>query len=281
MANFLYFKPNFSRAAITFAELDDWGLRYAFDQLPVCRQSTLGKAGSGCVFMQQEPSLPADTSDSDNGEPVKRKKSRPVGVYPEEQTWKKLPKSDCWVGYYKDDVPTRKDLVRSNPLGSYAFKLNDGEEWEVPRVVHAPEGVAKYDLPCKLEIDDEGNPCDGEPIAKYQYLWDIAKPYIDAFMTLDEKAITELDDKRIFPDAISFLQVNYRIGLREAVIMDIFTRAVQEMPLTLCLLAIDYPTFSRWQEDLKKSESQVEPDGSNTTAGLKDCIEDIAQLQPI
>lgn len=289
MASFLYFKPNFSRPVISFAELDAWGLRYAFDELPVCRQSSLGKVdeavvGNGCVFMQQEPKPPIDTSASANGEaanPSKPiKKPRPVGVYPEEQTWKKLPNSDCYVGYYNDNVPTRKDLLRKTSLGSYAFKLNDGDEWEVPRVVHAPEGVAKYDLPCRLDIDDNGNPCDGAPIEKYKYLWELAKPYIDAFLTLDEKAVTELDDNKVLADAISILQVNYRIGPREAVIMDIFTREIRDMPLTLCLLAIDYPTFVAWQEDLKKSEPPPEPAGSDIIDGLKDDTKVIAQLQP-
>ncbi len=275
MGVFLYFKTGYSKPTVSLESLESWGIGYAFEKKPLCRQAELGKHGLGTVFMEQPP---APTPGSDENDPKKR--IGRIGVYPEEQVWEKVPGTDCFVGYYKDDMPGVDDLSRQQPLNSYVLRLNNNEDWSVPRVVHAPEGVAKYNLPCRLDVDGDGVPCDGEPIAKYQYLWELVTPYIDAFLTTDQEKVSELDDKKILHDAISILQVNYKIGVREAVIMDLFTREIRDLPLTLCLLAIDYPTFIKWQEDLKKSESPEEPDGLSTPDGQKDSAKDTSQLQP-
>lgn len=253
MAGFLYFKPNHSGPRVTLEKVNEWGLGYAFEQEPTCRDSALPVAHfKGSVFGVES-----------------ELEGKAVGVYPEEQTWAKIPNSNCWVGYYNEHKPKEADLRKNDQLPHYVLPLANGESWNIPKVVHVNEGEIEKNLPCKLDVDDKGKIKRGDPVEKYQYLWKLAEPYIDTFLVPETGDEFDIDSSDILADAVKFLQVNYRIGLREAIMLELFPEDLNKIVL-VCLCAIDYQTWHAWQESLKKTNDQGEPDGLNSGDGKAD-----------
>lgn len=260
MAGFLYFKPNHSQPRVTLENVRDWGLGYAFDKEPTCRECGLPASHYKGSAFAIESSL----------------EGKAVGVYPAEQTWKKIPSSNCWVGYYNEHKPRAMDLARDDTLPSYVLPLGNGEQWSIPKVVHVSDGEIEKNLPCKLDVDDNGKIKRGEPIEKYQYLWELAQPYVDAFFVPKEDGEFSIDSSDILADAVKFLQVNYRIGLREAIMLELFPEDISKI-LLVCLCAIDFGTWTTWQESLKKTNDLAESAGLNSAAGKVDSTPAIAQ----
>lgn len=259
MAGFLYFKPNHMQPRVTMQNIADWGLSYAFDVEPSTREVNYPGVGKGILFGDES-----------------RLGGLVIGLHPEQQTWRKIPGGDCLVGIYNEAKPTPVDLLRSSEFNGYSITLNDGNQWSIPAVVQVLEGEQVSNLPCKLDVDDNGKICDGAPIEKYQYLWELTSPYADAFMSGGE--ITDIERDDVLRDAVELLAVNYHVGLAEAILLELFTANITELPLTICLAAIDYPTWAAWNAQLKKTESPAEIAGSSTAAGKADSLPATAPL---
>lgn len=61
-------------------------------------------------------------------------KNPPLGYLPDRQTWKPIPGSECWLGWFNDSPPQAVDLARSFPLPypGPEITLGDGKRWAVP-----------------------------------------------------------------------------------------------------------------------------------------------------
>ena len=253
VSSFLYFKPGHSSPRVTMDQLAEWGLSYAFDAEPQCRACKFPETSAAGYVFGCEATLGGKV----------------VGIYPDEQRWAKVPGSDCWVGHYKDATPTTESLSRESPLPSYVLQLGNGEDWAIPKVVHVDDGEIGKNLPCKLDVDDEGKIKQGDPIEKYQYLWTIAKPYIEAFLVPEIGDTFDVDSSDILADAVRFLQANYRLGLREAIMLELFPDDLDKI-IRVCLCAIDYGTWIDWQTSLKKTNDPPESVGLNSADGKAD-----------
>ena len=262
MAGFIYFKPGHSSPRVTMQNIADWGLSHALDVEPTTREVSFPEVGKGMIFGDES-----------------RLNGMTIGLHPDEQTWRKIPGSECHVGLYNDARPTPSDLLRRDQFRGYNIALQDGNSWAIPAAVQVLEGEPQSNLPCKLDVDDEGKICDGEPLEKYRYLWELTEPYADVFLH-GSKNIEEIDSNDLLRDAVSLLAVNYRVGLAEVILLELFTANLTEGPLSICLAAIDYPTWADWQEQQKKTTFVAETAGYSTADGKTDSLPATAQLVP-
>lgn len=267
MAGFLYYKPGMRKNdQVTLAEVNNWGLSYAFDSAPLSRdvKATREMGGqNGFVF--------ADKS---------RMGGKTIALYPDEQQWRKIPGSECQVGCYLDDRPGPGDLERKLTIRGYPLEFLDGNDWTIPLIRQFNESAKNYlksGLPVKLDVDDEGNVCDGDVIEVYRYLWDVTQPYADKYMDIaDGKQEVEIEPKHILRDAVSLVGVNYFIGLGEVLLLELFPREITDLPLLVNLLSIDYPQLARWHEQ-KKTENLADSVMQNTSNGSAVLPQDMPQ----
>ena len=168
MAGFLYFltgKAKYNQ--VTLAEAQEMGLGYAFSKNVPSRESKLNGV-SGYVFADE-----------------KRLGEFNLGIYPDEQVWRLVPgrKDGLQIGYYKAAPPTPADLVREAALDGYKVRLGE-HEWTVPLVrdYDAQAGVSRSALPCYLDLDENGEVCQGEVLGLYKHLWDLTEEYANSML---------------------------------------------------------------------------------------------------
>ena len=195
-----------------------------------------------------------------------------VGVFSDRQTWRKVPGSDAYVGYYTDDPPKPADVARSQMLPGHRVELGDGQKWTVP----IARGIAEHGdnmmigctLPTAMAIDDDGNWQEGAVVPKYAALWKLAEQWWDTVVTAsaavegadvsDAGLIVELADQN--DAALLVLSANYRLGKAEVVLLGLFTSDTYG---ELLGALIDMPTMLAWQ---KKTTAIA---GSNSSDGSK------------
>ncbi len=251
MAGFLYYKSGKPKDnQVTLDELDEWGLSYAFDVAPApvpCVQGPDG--GSGFTF--------ADESRLDG---------KTVGHYADKQEWRKIPGSELYIGCFKDAVPTANDLSRQSQLPGYMFPLADGKQWRIPVVRQFLEGQDKpvCALPHYLDIDDEGNEIPGQVAEVHRYLWEATEDYTAALVGPERD---EGDEIKVdwWDKAAILLGANYVVGKTELALARVFDTS--NSPMTVCLLAIDYPVYQKRRDAQKKTSSTQTPDGQPMSDG--------------
>ena len=143
------------------------------------------------------------------------------------QDWQQVPNSDAWVGFYRDRRPTPKDLLRKDAIASLPVKLGDGNEWQVPivrrYVTTDEEQFWMRMVPSRITWDAYGNKCYDEPARKYESLVKIAERWIgDRFTT----GVIHLDT-----EAVDVLSYNYRIGIAEASVLNLFDSETEKAVL--------------------------------------------------
>ncbi|REJ65830.1 MAG: hypothetical protein DWQ31_16590 [Planctomycetota bacterium] len=224
MPAFLYFVPDHN-TPVSLDDLRRWGLDYAFERVPY-HAHVQGPTGSGTLLVDDrrlEPLTPT--------------------YRPEEQTWKKQPGRDFWVGWYNSRVPSMPDLERVEQLPGDRVELADGNRWLVPlvRFVDA-DSTPQIALPAYLDVDDDGKFIRGDTVEQYAWLVTQTTPFWEAYHdawtaaiehqeSLPEDASLEeqlkasqftIDCPTLVADAVAVLSANYRIGQREAMAMKLF-----------------------------------------------------------
>jgi len=224
MPAFLYFMPA-HETPVSLADLRAWQLDYAFERVPY-HARVQGPTGSGTLLVDDrrlEPLTPT--------------------YRPEEQTWKRQPGADFWVGWYQHAIPTIEDLERPEQLPGDRVELADGHRWLVPLVRQVRAGGASEPaLPCYLDLDDEGQLIRGAIAEQHTWLWDQCAPFWDAWLAGIEAALARvatlpadatsdeiisagqfaIECDTLLADAVRVLSGNYRIGLREALALKLF-----------------------------------------------------------
>lgn len=239
MAGFCYF-AECDLATLDHAKIVEWGLGYALESAPACRQSAMQTpTGHKGVFF----------GDS------KRLGDLTPGYYPDEQEWRELPtvagRPKIFVGYWRDRKPGPKDLTREKLVDGLLVKLADGNMWQVPEIREYSEASQQWEcrLPCYLDFDQAGKLVRGRPLAQYQALWDATAPLGTRLFENDTVTDQELADC-----AASLLGANYAVAFPELVVLDVLTDA-GDLSL-IVMAACKKAKLLAWMESLqKKSES--------------------------
>lgn len=247
MAGFMYFVPG-TVGQLTIEHLRERGLAHAFDETPFCREAR-GDTPSGT------PGLVVGDR--------RRMGDYAVKLSLDEQTWRKLPGLDAYVGWYTEAPPTPADLVRPRTLSSFDLTMADGNEWKIPLVrVCDDEGECQSMLPTKYDLNDAGQLVRGQIVAEYAALWDLTQPFWEAMITE-----SDVNDQDCLECAGTVIGHNYYIGWQEAAIVGLFSDCVG--PAGLVAVAVGYFTWQRWQDSKKKTPSDrcLTEQDSDTTDG--------------
>ena len=249
MAGFLYNLPGPTTMGIE--QVRKAGLSYAFDSDRCTCAGVMERGldgGSGVVA--------ADPS-----------RVEQIGLYPDRQTWRKIPGQKLWAGFYTDDRPKPANLERKKRLNGHPVELLDGNKWLCPvaRSIGEQDGALVWDyaVPNRSRLNDDGQFEPGEVVEKYAVLWEMASCWNDvrkgAFEESDGETVSFSFDN-IHHSAVMALAVNYVVGPVEC---DLLGLLGQDAAVEILDALIDQPT---WIELLKKMADQL--DTSPTEDGL-------------
>ena len=253
MAGLLYFLPGQGRG-IGLEEIKTLGLGYAFDRKPTTPGVQRGPDGKAGILLADPRCVPEHR----------------IKFYPDQQTWRRIPSIDAWVGLYTDDRPKPNDLIRQKTLPGHWVELGDGEEWLIPiarGLLEQEDGLVWYQaLPEITTIDDEGDWIRAGVRPQYALLWQIALDWWDQIAGLEESDEQEPEDKvrlvfdfeRVSDAALTALRTNYRVNRAEIALLAVFDDASKREILDAL---VDRPTM---REFLRK---KVAAAGSNSGAG--------------
>ena len=141
---------------------------------------------------------------------------RHVAYDADNQTWAKLPDKDVWLGLSTKKPPTPDDLARAEQHYQYEPTLGDGRAWRVPTAILA-DGV-ESPLPKVPKIDDETGSIVRRVHPRFDDLRLKADRVREAFK--HGHKIPFADEVQI---CVAALNINYRIGLDEALALNILT----------------------------------------------------------
>jgi hypothetical protein len=204
VAGFLYHLPSVTRS-IPHSSFAEYGIGHAFDKTkrPTVVDVTNGPGGSGGIVLADERHIEA----------VK------IGYYPDKQTWRQVPRSEAWVGFYADDRPIPKDCARDQMLNGHPVRLGDDNLWIVPvaRRFSDENGelCQRVALPVGNDLNASGEWVMNGILPRYQRLWDIAVAWFDAFHLGLEESSEVLALSWVLDSASEVLASNYRIGRAE------------------------------------------------------------------
>lgn len=249
MSGFLYYLPTQAKS-IGLEELQAAGMGYAFESPSMGRVRLEGNGpdGGAGVMVRGGPNAGR------------------VGIYPDKQTWRKIPGLEAWVGIDNDDRPVPGDVARDERLKGHLARLNDGQEWLVPVIRQHDEldgeRVYRCAVPQVSELQEDGTWTQGRVLDQFAEVWDIATRWQET----QERALIEADDESdevivTFSDAhdaaAKGLAVNYRLGPAECALLELFTESAVGHVLNAM---IDWPSQMEW---LKKTieASGGEPSG--------------------
>ena len=236
MSGLLYYIPDVQRHRI--GDMDQYGLVHVFGNS--ARDQTVAEVRVGPV--EHSGVVIAD-----------KNADMKVGYYPGEQTWRKIPKSEAYVGYYADNKPTPGDLARKKQIQGHFVTLGNGNGWLVPTArQYVDEGMYRCALPTIAAVNDDGEWDETEVRSQYVELWNIAQRWWDSLsQSLAEEEGVE-DDKPVqfnFSDlldsAVSALSTNYKIGKAEASLLELLDVSTAQEVL---LAVVDWPTVKSMLE---------------------------------
>lgn len=272
MSGFLYFVEG-QQNSIQREDLAAAGLGYAFEGPPRFRGCAPGPGGGpGLVCAADE--------------------STKLGYFADRQTWRQIPGSRHWLGWYQDDLPTPEALARKEQLDGHYVTLADERPWLAPiaRGWTEFEGEARWycNLPQRSGLDEQGHWTSQGVLRKHEPLWQLALAYWDDLYAAMKTAAGddgEHDDTThdetthaitfefagLHEAAVEVLAANYRIGAIEADVLGLLT--VSHCRDILGAL-IDQDGF----RELVKKKSPAA--GSSTAAGAKDDCPDIGPPSP-
>ena len=251
MAGFLYYLPG-PVDGVTLDDARKAGLGYAFDS-DGCTAAGVHANG---LDEGRQGVIVADP-----------KRVESIGLYPDQQTWRKIPGREVWAGFYTDDRPTPADLARKEQLNGHMVTLLDGNEWLCPVARGAAEEdgalVWFHTLPQRATLTDAGVIEPGDVVPKYAATWTLAEKWFDvrmgAFGESDGKTI-EFQYDGVIESAIEALAINYVVGVPECVgLLGLLT---EQLAVEILDVLIDMPTR---YELLKKMTDRL--DGSPTDDG--------------
>ncbi len=245
MGAFLYFNPQVDKP-VTREDVGGWGLAYAFDGSPqhalISGRTPTGEPGQ----------LFADNS---------RIGEQRFGYKEDNQTWRKIPKSDVWVGFDNLDRPSPDALLRRESLDGEGVKLNDGLVWIIPRLWFFADGNGfQLALPIVADVDDEGNWISGGVDVGHQELKDYADRMLEATImavTDEEHQIEPMDTVEMLDIAACLLSANYVISKTEIGMLGLLRN--DSLLLEIGRAALDIDRAEEWALKKKPESLSLEP----------------------
>jgi hypothetical protein len=246
MAGFQHFVPNATKVAK--ADLARLGIAHAFDG-EIVTHSVVGIGPSGTPGM-----LVADSV---------RYPTERLGYHKDSQTWRKIPGSECWVGFCNDSRPTPNDLIRKRTLPGHPVKLEDGNTWQCPLVLKFDSSRTELPfvltLPTTAAYGEDGQWKRGAIKRQYSDLFDRSMEFFDWWVygsaikqgEEPEKEYVEIAFDGLLRAAQMAVCVNYAMGPAELTLIEALD---EQSALEVMLAAIDWPSVRRIV-DAKKKES--------------------------
>lgn len=133
-----------------------------------------------------------------------------LGYFKDRQTWRKIPGTKCRVGWCNDSVPTLDETTRPHEIPG---KEVDGALIPVSRSWNE-EGKYIVELPCYVDVNDEGEPIRGEVIERCRSAWDLSQSIFERMMSGED-----FSEAEVIKFAWQILALNYRVGPVECSVM--------------------------------------------------------------
>lgn len=219
MAGFLYAVPGDHKpGSIGPAELARLGLGHAFDGKPLLWPHRNGPHGGGPCAILGEPS---------------RMGTHAVGYLPDVQTWRRIPRSEAWIGWFSEAMPTEAELRRELVIPSVAVRMN-GTDWLTPiarRFEWSDTGPALINaLPHGYRLDDDGAWKRGAVLPRFARLNEIAAGLMDLRYFDADSAAAQAIGAETPPGIIAaVLGVNYYVSDIEVDILGLIDESVWEL----------------------------------------------------
>lgn len=248
MSFFLYYAPGrsglFSTPEVYRAALDELGLAGVLAGT-TCESRRVEQegpdGGAGVVFVPHVATSPC------GGE-------RLCGVYKERQTWYPGPKDDdgvarYWIGHFNDAAPGPGDLDRGVAIASTAFRMADGEEWQIP--------IAQG-LPQRRTLTPEGEDAlvpRTEHVgfhAQAMAFLETVVPHSADLTQMPDPALAEL-----WALASSALGLLYRVGELECKVLGLFEVGGEASLFRVCLESIGYSVVMADVAALEDDEAEA------------------------
>ena len=189
----------------------------------------------------------------------------------EKQKWRKVIGSDAWMGYWLDDLPKAKDLVRAVTLQGNTVKVK-GENWVVPLVRDAGGNTQ---LPLYLDVDDDGKWTSGGLSPTHEDIWNRAGDFMEmAFANVDEKGDTTFEMDDLWDTVALLLSQNYYISKNEIALGRYLT---QSDAVEILRAANDWRELMKRFDELAKKNDLPDESGQSTDDGKQDSPPDTDQ----
>lgn len=184
-----------------------------------------------------------------------------VGYFRDQQRWRRVPGTRCFVGHSLDDaLPLAEDLRRSKMLRGHTVELG-GQQWTVP-VARSWNDECRWtiELPRLVELSDDGEWVYAGVVPRYSRLWEIGERWFDCVFDRGEKdeqgnIAAPLQPDEAFSLAAEVLSFNYRVSAVELSMLGAFESGSYADVLDL---VIDWPRLAVLMESLgdkKKGDS--------------------------
>lgn len=235
---FLYYIPGGSRS-VRIGDVP--ALAYAFDGAIIARE-VIGAGPDGKTgVVIADASTPAEK----------------LGYYADQQTWRRVPRTDYWVGFETADPPGPDSLRRKRMLPGHPVELADGHTWTVPSVIvreATDDGMSgRLALPTTVGVNDNGDWVRLGVLPQHERLAGVAQSWfemlIDTLAAAGQSQDAEEATKNVrismtfaewFDAVVTVLQANYRISAVEATSLKILNEDVAAVILNA---AVDMPTL--------------------------------------
>jgi hypothetical protein len=163
-----------------------------------------------------------------------------------------------FVGVTKGLHPTPADLVRSKVISGYEPKLGDGNKWTIPLVLRldraevtrrptVPDKWHKVNVPQIMGM--EGGKLCFTVRAQHKAILAVAKTAWDRWV--DNTGQPMEDGVR---GAVELLATNYRIGVEEVMLLELFDEGIVSLILSL---AVDVPAIQECASALSILNEQI------------------------
>lgn len=231
MKSFLYYIPDLTEAKTT--DLKEKGLLYAFRDADYHSRGVSGPDGQRGVVVSINPDIGK------------------IAYVADQQIWRRIPKSDCWIGYWKNELPSERDLAMPRLIEGELVKLLDDLKWMVP--------IARK-LPRRIDLNEDGDYIQGPPKPEFSSLFDLAGSYVDHLMVGEQSdGSISFEFAELIDLAVAGLSVNYRISRIETAILGLLDELVA---VEVAQTVIDFKGMMELAK--KKYEESV---GSSSTNG--------------
>lgn len=170
------------------------------------------------------------------------------------------------VGMWTGAVPGPEDLRRGVMLPGISAKLEDGNEWVLPRLMYWTGGSA---LPQSFGLDAKGEPV-SEPLRRYagvagrsRRLWDyLLNDHRKRRGEGHDEGALRMEAREFIGLAVEGLGLNYRVSAAEVRLLQLVSIGATGNLYRVCAALVDLDLFRRLEVEEEAEKKTVGVDGS-------------------